>query len=51
MPTGSKVHRCYITLRRKGADKGKAARICQASTGQALATGKTPKHKMTVTMK
>lgn len=45
MPAGTKVERCYEHLRGKGASKGKAARICQASTGLALATGKPPKHK------
>lgn len=45
MPIGSAVHRCYIDLRRKGYSEGKAARICQSSTGQALQTGKPPKNK------
>lgn len=45
MPTGTAVHKVYMALKRKGYDKGKAARISQSSTGQALATGK-PKHKM-----
>lgn len=45
MPKGSKVHRCYADLRKQGASKGKAARICQKSTGQALQTGKPPKRK------
>lgn len=45
MPKGTKVHRCYEKVRAKGASKGKAARICQASTGQALATGKPWKRK------
>jgi hypothetical protein len=40
MPKGTKVHRCYESLRNKGASKGKAARICQSSTGQSLKTGK-----------
>lgn len=39
MPTGSKVHRCYSKLKLKRG-KARAARICQASTGQALKTGK-----------
>lgn len=43
MPKGSKVDRVYQALRREGAGKGKAARIAQAQTGQALATGKPPK--------
>jgi len=45
MPKGTKVHRCYTKLRRKGVSKGKAARICQKSTGQALKTGKSPKSR------
>lgn len=45
MPRGTKVHKCYVKLRRKGYSKGSAARICQDSTGQALATGKPPKKK------
>lgn len=45
MPKGSKVDRVYQALKREGADKGKAARIAQSQTGQALATGKPPKHK------
>lgn len=36
----SKVERCYKKLRKKGASKGKSARICQASTGLSLKTGK-----------
>jgi hypothetical protein len=35
----------YDALRREGMDKGKAARIAQSRTGQALATGKPPKRK------
>ncbi len=45
MPKGTKVHRCYDKLRKKGASKGKAARICQSSTGQSLHTGKRSKKK------
>lgn len=45
MPVGSKVHSCYSKLTKKGYSKGKAARICQSSTGQALKTGKKPKKK------
>jgi hypothetical protein len=45
MPKGSKVHKVYTALRRQGASKGKAARIAQSRTGQALKTGKPPKHK------
>lgn len=35
----------YKALKREGKDSGTAARIAQAKTGQALATGKPPKHK------
>jgi len=45
MPKGTKVERCYQKVKAQGADKGKAARICQAATGQSLATGKPPKRK------
>jgi len=45
MPKGSKVHKTYKALRRKGASKGKAARIAQSKTGQALKTGRPPKRK------
>lgn len=45
MPKGTKVDRVYRALRREGASKGKAARIAQSKTGQALATGKPPKGK------
>ena len=44
MPRGSKVDEVYQALLKKGYDKGKAARIAQAETGQALATGRPPKH-------
>lgn len=45
IPAGTKVHTLYVALRRKGYDKGKAARIAQSVSGQALATGKPPKRK------
>ncbi len=45
MPKGTKVDRTYKALRRKGASAGKAARIAQAATGEALATGKPPVSK------
>lgn len=45
MPKGTRVHRCYKKLRRKGKGKGSAARICQTSTGQSLKTGRKPKKK------
>lgn len=41
MPKGTKVHRCYEKLKGKG--KGRAAAICQKSTGQSLKTGKRSK--------
>ena len=45
MPKGTKVHKVYEALKRKGKSAGAAARIAQAQTGQALATGKPPKSK------
>lgn len=46
MPKGTKVDRLYKALRKEGKDKASAAKIAQAKTGQALATGKPPKsHK------
>lgn len=45
MPQGSKVDKIYKALKREGYDSGSAARIAQHQTGQALATGKPPKHK------
>lgn len=43
MPKNTKVHRIYEALREKGMDQGKAARIAQSASGQALATGRKPK--------
>ena len=51
MPAGSKVHKLYVKLKAKGYSKGKAARIAQSATGQALATGKPPKKKLAVKRK
>jgi hypothetical protein len=45
MPKGTKVEKIYSGLRKEGASKGKAARIAQAKSGQALKTGKKPKAK------
>lgn len=45
MPKGTKVHRAYTSMRKKGYSKGKAAKIAQSQTGQALKTGKPPKKK------
>ena len=39
MPKRTKVDRCFQKLRRKYGDAS-AARICQASTGQSLRTGR-----------
>jgi hypothetical protein len=41
-PSGTKVDDVYQALLREGHDEGSAARIAQAQTGQALATGKPP---------
>jgi len=45
MPKNSKVGRVYDALVREGMSKGKAARIAQSKTGEALATGRKPKGK------
>lgn len=45
MPKGTRVHKVYKALLEKGYSKGKAARIAQDRTGQALKTGKPPKRK------
>lgn len=45
MPKGSKVGKMYDAMVREGMPKAKAARISQAKTGQALATGKPPMHR------
>ena len=45
MPKGSKVDKVYEALKRKGMSSGKAARIAQSKTGQALQTGRPPKGK------
>ena len=45
MPKNSRVHKMYDAMTGEGMDKGKAARMSQAKTGQALATGKPPKKK------
>jgi hypothetical protein len=44
MPQGTAVENAYQALRKKGYDKGMAARIAQSQTGEALATGRLPKH-------
>jgi len=43
MPTGTKVDRVYRALLKQGHSAASAARIAQAQTGKALATGKRPK--------
>lgn len=45
MPRNSKVGRCVARVKKGGKAKGAAIAICQASTGQAYATGKKPKGK------
>jgi hypothetical protein len=45
MPKGTKVHKAYTSMRRKGYSKGKAARIAQSKTGQALQTGRPPRQR------
>ena len=45
MPRGTSVDRVYRALLKKGKSKGSAARIAQAQTGLALATGKKPMSK------
>lgn len=44
-PEGSKVDKIYKALRKSGKSKATAAKISQAKSGQALATGKPPKGK------
>lgn len=46
MPAGSQVEKIYSALvGQRGMDKGKAARIAQSRSGEALATGRPPKGK------
>lgn len=45
MPKGTTVERMYSALRRQGKSKAAAAKIAQAQTGLALATGRPPKGK------
>ena len=51
MPEGSKVHKVYMALKRKGKSVESAARIAQSVTGQALQTGRPPKGKMAMKRK
>ena len=43
MPKGTTVERMYRALRRKGKSNAASAKIAQAQTGLALATGRPPK--------
>jgi hypothetical protein len=43
VPKNSKVGKCYDKLTAKGMPKGKAARVCQKSTGESLRSGKKTK--------
>jgi hypothetical protein len=43
MPKGTRVHKVYDALRRRGMSKARAAQIAQSRTGQALRTGKPSK--------
>jgi hypothetical protein len=45
MPKGTKVHKVYTALKRKGKSKASAAKIAQSQTGQSLKTGKKPKKR------
>jgi hypothetical protein len=49
MPQGTAVENAYQVLRKKGYDKGMAARIAQSQTGEALATGRPPRHHAVAT--
>jgi len=45
MPKGTKVHRLYERLKRKGYSTTSAVKIAQHQTGLSLKTGKPPKSK------
>lgn len=45
MPANSKVHKMFSAMVGDGMDKGKAARVAQSKSGQALATGKPSKKR------
>lgn len=45
MPEGTKVEQLYKKLLAQGHSEESAARIAQSVTGEALATGKPPKHE------
>jgi hypothetical protein len=40
MPQGTRIHKCVDKLTGKGMPIGKAIRVCQSSTHQSYATGK-----------
>lgn len=44
MPKGTRVDKMYEALKGKGMPVKDAVRIAQSKTGQALATGRPPKH-------
>jgi hypothetical protein len=43
MPRGTEVHKMYAHLQSAGYSQAEAAKIAQAKTGVALATGRRPK--------
>ncbi len=45
MPKGTKVHKQFEGLKKKGFSVQSAVRIAQANTGKSLKTGKAPKKK------
>lgn len=45
MPKNSHVHKTFEALKKQGHSVESAAKIAQAVTGEALKTGKPPKHK------
>lgn len=45
MPEGSKVHKVYEALRKKGYSKEKSAKSAQAQTGESLKTGEPIKNE------
>lgn len=46
MPEGTRVHDCVDKLKAEGKPEGHAIAICQASTHQGYATGRTLKKKV-----
>lgn len=43
MPHGTRVESCYTKLKKEGKSEGSAAAICQSSTKQGLASGRSLK--------